>query len=62
MPKQYLGDSVSVDFWEGGLVLTTEDGRPDDPSNTIFLEPAVYEALVQYVTSLKAEAKIAVKV
>lgn len=55
--KEYLGDSVygSVD---GGMIkLTTENGLPNDPSNTIFLEPSVYNNLVSYVEKLKDEKK-----
>lgn len=43
--KVYLGDSVYVDFDGYGLILTTENGYPDDPRNKIFLGPAVFEAL-----------------
>jgi len=46
--KQYLGDSVYVDRNQyGQLVLTTENGM--GASNTIYLEPEVYEALQTYV-------------
>lgn len=46
-PKQYLGDSVYASI-EGGMIkLTTENGY--GPSNEIFLEPEVYEALIGYV-------------
>ena len=51
--KVYLGDSVYVDVKHGGLELTTENGY--GPSNTIFLEPEVYAALLEYVAALKAE-------
>lgn len=51
-PKVYLGDSVYVAFDGFGLVLTTENGF--GPSNTIVLEPEVYEALTQYVARLVA--------
>jgi hypothetical protein len=49
--KTYIGDSVYVDFDGFGLVLTTENGIPP-PSNTIVLEPDVYNALTLYVTAL----------
>ena len=52
--KQYLGDSVHVDFDGFGLVLTTENGYPDDPRNRIVLEAEVYESLAKYVERLKA--------
>jgi hypothetical protein len=52
--KVYLGDSVYVRMDRyGGIVLTTENGLPDDPSNMIVLEPEVYMALVMWVRSLR---------
>lgn len=48
MLKRYLGDSVYVDTDGYYLILTTENGLPDDPSNTILLEPCVVDALVEY--------------
>ena len=52
--KVYLGDSVYVEIQEGQIILTTENGREDDPSNKIYLEvetddKTFYEALVKYV-------------
>jgi hypothetical protein len=50
MTKAYLGDSVYVDRNERfQLVLTTENGI--GITNTIYLEPEVYQALVNYVES-----------
>lgn len=46
--KEYLGDGVYVDLDDEGLVLTTEIGGPV-PTNTIYLEPDVLMALLQYV-------------
>lgn len=45
--KVYLGDSVYVEFEHGMLKLTTNNG--DGDSNTIYLEPEVYDALVVFV-------------
>lgn len=45
--KSYLGDSVYVECEHGMLKLTTENGL--GPTNTIYLEPEVYRALVEYV-------------
>uniref|UniRef100_A0A6M3KHS4 Uncharacterized protein n=1 Tax=viral metagenome TaxID=1070528 RepID=A0A6M3KHS4_9ZZZZ len=48
--KEYLGDSVYVetdDFW--GITLTTRNGLPTDPSNIIYLEPNVIEALLNFL-------------
>ena len=43
--KEYIGDSVYVDQDLGGrFILTTENGF--GPSNTIVLEPEVFEALL----------------
>jgi len=53
MNKEYIGDSVYVDFDGNGLTLTTENGL--GPSNTIYIEPEVWTALEKYVESLKAE-------
>jgi len=45
--KQYIGDAVYVD-WDGfHIVLTTEDGYR--ATNTIMLEPQVFEALERWV-------------
>lgn len=55
MPKIYLGDSVYADFDGFAIVLTTENGY--GPSNTIVMEPEVYNALVQYAEHLRAPSK-----
>ena len=51
----YLGDSVYVAFDGNGLVLTTEDGMEDGPTNTIYLESEVYRALMSFVARLREE-------
>jgi hypothetical protein len=51
--KAYLGDSVYADFDGYMITLTTENELPDDPSNTIHLEPDTYYALVKYKEGLK---------
>lgn len=50
---QYIGDSVYVEFDGFQLVLTTNNSYPDDPRNTIGLEPDVYNALALYVETLE---------
>lgn len=50
--KAYLGDSVYVDFDGDSLILTTNNGYPDDPRNRIVLEPEVYDALIAYARRL----------
>ena len=49
MLKDYLGDSVYAEIENGMVKLTTENGLPSDPSNTIYLEPAVFTGLQEYV-------------
>ena len=51
--KRYLGDSVYANFDGYHVVLTTENGLPDDPSNQIALEPQVIDALNQYADYVK---------
>ena len=58
--KTYLGDSVYVDREDGMIVLTTDNGYPDDPrnqiySNKIYMEPSVVEALMKYLESVGHE-------
>ncbi len=57
MKKEYLGDSVYVTFDGYHVVLTTENGLPDDPSNTIALDPNVIQSLNEYLDRLKGESK-----
>ncbi len=51
--KEYLGDSVYVEFDGYHFVLTTRNGLPTDPSNTIALEPSVLHSLNQWVERVK---------
>lgn len=51
--KDYIGDSVYVQHDGYHIILTTENGRPGDPSNHIALEPSVLEALNRYVARIK---------
>ena len=49
MPERtYLGDSVYAAYDGPMLVLVTDNGY--GPTNTIYLERDVYEALVAFVT------------
>ena len=50
MKKVYLGDSVYAEFDGYGVTLTTENGF--GPSNTIYLEPPVLNALNKYAELL----------
>lgn len=51
LDKEYLGDAVYINFDGLRLVLTTEEGIR--VTNTIYLNPKVYEALVYYVKRLR---------
>lgn len=53
--KDYLGDSVYVQHDGYHIVLTTENGRPTDPSNIIALEPTVLAKLIQYEARIRAK-------
>ena len=56
--KTYLGDSVYAEIDEYGMItLTTENGLPNDPSNTICLEPEVYAQLVKWVKVVNDEKR-----
>ena len=53
----YLGDSVYAGFDGYHIVLTTNNGYPDDPRNRIVLEPEVYTALQSYVVTIYQKEK-----
>lgn len=52
---RYLGDSVYVKPWEqmNGVQLYLDNG--EGPHTIIYLEDAVMEALVKYITSVYGE-------
>ncbi len=54
--KRYLGDSVYASFDGQHIVLTTENGYPDNPSNTIYLDSRVLRALRDFQDSLANDA------
>ncbi len=53
--KEYLGDGLFVDFDGYQIVLTAEDGVR--ATNTVYLEPRVLEAFINYVKELKGKHK-----
>lgn len=53
--KVYLGDSVYAEHDGYHVVLTTENGLPNDPSNRIALEPLVITALNNFVLAIQKE-------
>jgi len=54
MTKEYIGDSVYAEYDGYSVKLTTENGLPSDPSNTIFLEPEVLQSLNYFVERQKS--------
>ena len=46
--KEYLGDSVYAEFDGDGIILTTENGLPEQ-RNTIYLDMATIAALTRFV-------------
>ena len=55
MNKQYLGDAVYCEIKEDMVELTTDTGC--GATNTIYLAPMVYEALVRYMTKYLIESQ-----
>ena len=55
--KEYIGDSVYVEFDGYAFILTTNNGYPDDPRNRIVLEQETYEAFVRFVNRFLPEEK-----
>ena len=51
MTKRYLGDSVYVDAWDDGVVLTTNNGL--GASNIIYLELQVIRFFLKYLEEMK---------
>lgn len=51
--KIYLGDSVYAQNDGFGIILTTENGM--GPTNKIYLEPSVYQALIDYISQCSKE-------
>ena len=51
--KVYLGDSVYAEFDGYGIILTTNNGYPDDPRNKIMLDPDTIEALLYFIENIK---------
>jgi hypothetical protein len=56
--KEYLGDAVYASFDGWHITLTTENGIR--ATNTIYLEPAVQVALVQFIERIVAARKEAI--
>ncbi len=51
--KRYIGDSVYIEFDGFNIILTTNNGYPDDPRNRIAMEPAVLESFRRWVKELE---------
>lgn len=55
LAREYLGDGVYIQHDGWNLILTTENGI--EVTNTIYLEPRVFDAFEQYVLLRRAEAQ-----
>jgi hypothetical protein len=59
MPEEhkriYLGDSVYAEVENGMLLLTTNNGYPDDPRNKIYLEAEAIIALEAFIAHIRKE-------
>jgi hypothetical protein len=51
--KVYLGDSVYLEIDRDTIILTTENGC--GPTNTIYLEADVLDALIAHIEKLRRE-------
>jgi hypothetical protein len=58
MKKIYLGDSVYAEFDGYSIILTTDNGYPDDPRNRIVMEPEVINALNTFIVKEIVKAGI----
>ena len=47
----YLGDSVYAELDGERIILTTNNGYPDDPRNRIVLDPDVWMALHEWLAA-----------
>ena len=52
MIREYLGDAVYIEPWEGGVVLDTEYC---DSVSTIHLEAEVVQKLIDYLMKMAVE-------
>ena len=52
---EYLGDGLYVSF--DGYIIKLMTNIPDAPTDTVYLDPAVLEAFMQYVTRIKSWEK-----
>jgi hypothetical protein len=50
--KDYLGDSIYIEIEDGMLKLYLDNGH--GPSDTIYLQTDVYEALTRYVARIES--------
>jgi hypothetical protein len=51
--KEHIGDSVYAECDGCGIILTTENGMSDDPSNFIYLDTSVLAALIKFCKTCK---------
>lgn len=54
--KVYLGDSVYAETTDlGEIVLTTENGIPEDPTNIIYLSSEVIASLLRFIQIIQSK-------
>ena len=53
--KRYIGDGVYAIFDGYGIWLHANS--PDNPTDKIYLEPGVYQSLLDFVKQLKEDTK-----
>ncbi len=58
MEPVYLGDGVYADFDGYHIILKTVN--PDNPDHMIFIEPDVWQALVEYKNNLMSKMGVSV--
>jgi len=56
MKKTYLGDGLYASFDGYGIQLTAENGI--EISDRVYVEPQVYEALIQFARSINTEHNV----
>lgn len=53
----YIDHSVYAEFDGFHVILTTNNGYPDDPRNKIFMSPTVVIGLIKYLDKLSEAMK-----
>ena len=52
--EEYLGDGLYAD-WDGYQIVLAANDRPSmNPTDRVYLEPKVIEALIRYIAKIQA--------